>query len=73
MAVTAKAYGNMPLNAIKKLISDLNSGDTTVKCMLTTSAYTPDQDTHENKGQVTNEVSGSGYTAGGATLLPTHS
>jgi hypothetical protein len=36
--------------------------------MLCTSSYTPNQDTHRYKSSVTNEVSGTGYTAGGATL-----
>lgn len=40
----------------------------TIKVMLTTSAFTPDQDTLEFKSDVTNEISGTGYTAGGATL-----
>lgn len=36
--------------------------------MLCTSSYTPNQTTHKYKSAVTNEVSGAGYTAGGATL-----
>ena len=40
----------------------------TIKVALVTSAYTPDADTHEDFADVTNEVSGTGYTAGGATL-----
>lgn len=40
----------------------------TIKVMLTTSTFTPDQDTHEFKSDVTNEIAGTGYTAGGATL-----
>ena len=40
----------------------------TIKCALVTSAYTPDVDAHDNFDDVTNEVSGTGYTAGGATL-----
>jgi hypothetical protein len=36
--------------------------------MLVTSAYTPDQDAHTKRSDVTNEVSGTGYTAGGATI-----
>lgn len=40
----------------------------TIKVMLTTSAYTPNQDTHAKRSDVTNEVTGTGYTAGGATL-----
>jgi hypothetical protein len=35
---------------------------------LTTSAFTPNQDTHNFFDDVTNEVSGTGYTAGGVTL-----
>lgn len=40
----------------------------TIKVALVTSSYTPDQDTHDNFDDVTNEVTGTGYTAGGATL-----
>lgn len=40
----------------------------TIKVMLTTSSYTPNQDTHDFKDDITNEVSSSGYTAGGAAL-----
>ena len=40
----------------------------TVKIMLVTSTYTPLLDTHEVKTDITNEISGTGYTAGGATL-----
>lgn len=40
----------------------------TIKVLLTTSTYTPSQDAHDYKDDVTNEVTGTGYTAGGATL-----
>lgn len=40
----------------------------TFKLMLVTSAYTPNVDTHEKRDDITNEVTGAGYTAGGATL-----
>jgi hypothetical protein len=43
------------------------SGDT-IKVALCTSSYAPDQDTHEFYSDVTNQVTGAGYTAGGATL-----
>lgn len=33
-----------------------------------TATYTPDQDAHDFFNDVTNEISGTGYTAGGATL-----
>lgn len=39
-----------------------------LKVMLTTSTYTPDAATHAYKDNVTNEVVGTGYTAGGATI-----
>ena len=40
----------------------------TIKVALVTSSYTPNQDTHDYFDDVTNEVTGTGYTAGGATL-----
>lgn len=68
---TAKLYASFPEN--------LGGGNTagegpmdilsdTLKQMLTTSTYTPGQTTHTVKADVTNEVSGTGYTAGGETL-----
>jgi len=42
----------------------------TIKCTLHTSSYTPNQDTHQYYSDLTNELStGSGYTAGGYTLV----
>jgi hypothetical protein len=40
----------------------------TIKMMLVTSAYTPNVDTNTKRSDVTNEVVGAGYTAGGVTL-----
>ena len=40
----------------------------TIKVMLVTSSYTPDQDAHTKRSDVTNEVVGTGYSAGGAAL-----
>lgn len=40
----------------------------TIKVALTTSSYAFNQDTHDFFDDVTNEVTGTGYTAGGATL-----
>ena len=57
-------------NSFKKALMDgaLDLANNTIKVMLVTSSYTPDADAHEFKDDVTNEVSGTGYTAGGATL-----
>lgn len=66
MAGTWKWYGNGLLNLAKGNI-DLDTD--TFKLMLTTSTYTPDQDAHDFRNDVTNEVGASGtYAAGGATL-----
>jgi len=40
----------------------------TMNVLLVTSSYTPDQDTHVDRADVTNEVTGTGYTAGGAEI-----
>ena len=40
----------------------------TIKCMLVTSTYVPDIDLHDYKDDITNEVTGAGYTAGGAEI-----
>ena len=66
MAGTWKWYGT----AIEKLAEGSIDLDTdTFKLMLTTSTYTPNQDTHDFRDDVTNEVGNSGtYAAGGATL-----
>jgi len=65
MAVTAHFYNNGMLNFIKGNIDWEND---TINVALTTSSYTPDKDTHDFFDDVTNEVSGTGYKAGGATL-----
>jgi len=39
----------------------------TFKALLVTSSYTPNKDTHDKRDDVTNEVTGTGYTAGGVT------
>ena len=65
MAVTAKWYGNAFVKAFNK---EIDFDTDTIKVMLCTSTYAPNQDTHTYKSDVTNEVTGTGYTAGGATV-----
>ena len=43
----------------------------TFKAMLVTSVYVPNKDTHDKRDDVTNEVAGTGYTAGGVTTACT--
>lgn len=47
---------------------NLANGGDTIKIALLTSAYTPDRDTHDFFDDLTNEVVGTGYVAGGATI-----
>lgn len=66
MAVTAHVYRNFLKTLLAKDV-DLDVASE-LKVMLTTSAYIPDQNAHEFKSSVTNEVVGTGYTAGGIVL-----
>lgn len=68
MSGTWKWYGNGLLNVFKGNI-DLDTD--TFYILLTTSSYTPDQDLHDFRNDVTNEVVGTGYTAGGTPLTIT--
>lgn len=52
-------------------VSPINHKTDTLKIMLVTSSYTPDIDAHDFKNDITNEVAGTGYTAGGNTLSVT--
>lgn len=58
-------YSNLPKHLMN---ANINLASDTIKVALVTSSYTPDQDAHEYFSSVTNEVTGTGYTAGGATL-----
>ena len=58
-------YGNGALHVMKGNV-DLDTD--TLKVALTTSSYTPNKDTDDYFDDVTNEVSGTGYTAGGDTV-----
>jgi len=68
----------MPLIIFNSFLERLNAGeidfgDDTIKVMLSTESYVPDQDTHEFRDDVTNEVAGTGYTAGRDNTRPTES
>jgi hypothetical protein len=66
MTVTAKWYGQALLKALNK---EINWSSDTIKVMLCTSSYVPDQDAHVYKDvSVTSEVTGTGYVAGGTAL-----
>jgi hypothetical protein len=65
VAVTAFLYGSFPAKLANK---EIDWDSDTIKVALTTSTYTPNQDTHDYFNDITNEVTGAGYSSGGATL-----
>lgn len=65
MAAPGKWYGRALLSAYAKETNYLTD---TIKGSIHTNTYTPDQDTHDYKDDLTNEVSGTNYTAGGTAL-----
>lgn len=67
MAVTHLWYG---LSFVTMANKEADWDSDTVKTMLTTSTYVPNQDTHKYKSDVTNEITGTNYSAGGTTISP---
>ena len=72
MAVTAKMYASSMANFYGSSASGgspmaWSPSSDTIKCELCTISHTISQ-AHTVKGDLTNEASGTGYTAGGATL-----
>jgi hypothetical protein len=64
--MASKLYGNFLLKALNK---EVDFDTDTIKVALLSSSYTPDQDAHDYFNDVSSyEVSGTGYTSGGATL-----
>ena len=49
-------------------VFNLGSGGSTIKVAAATNTYSINQDTHDFFDDITNEVTGTNYTAGGATL-----
>jgi hypothetical protein len=69
VAITAFWFGNALANQYGTTAGNRVDWVTdTIKVALTTSTYTPNQDTHDFFDDVTNEITGTAYSAGGATL-----
>lgn len=72
MAVTSYWYGNALLQAVGSGTAANNPNidylSDTINVMLCTNLYTPSATAHVFKSDVTNEVTGTGYTAGGQAL-----
>jgi hypothetical protein len=52
-------------------VGSIDMNTDTFYVMLTTNSYTPNKKTHTKRSDVTNEVVGAGYTAGGQAVTPT--
>lgn len=64
--MASKMYGSFLMKALNK---EVDWDSDTIKVALVSAAYTPNQDSHDYWDDVAaNEVTGTGYTAGGATL-----
>lgn len=64
--MASKLYGQFLSQALNK---EIDWDTDTIKVALLSNAYTPDQDAHNYFDDVVaNEVTGTGYTAGGTTL-----
>ena len=62
---------NVIYNSFKRDIANgsIDLDTDTIKLMLVTSTYVPNQDTHTKRSDITNEVTGTGYVAGGFALV----
>ena len=63
--VQAKFYGKFFLSLATKQIHLDND---VIKAMLCPASYTPDQDAHQFRSDVTAEITGTGYNAGGLVV-----
>lgn len=63
----ANVFYNAGKQAINNQGIDFLNDD--IYVMMVTSSYTPDKDADEDRADVTNEISGTGYTAGGQVLV----
>ena len=61
-------YNNAIFNLAK---GNIDFDTDSFKCMLVTSGYAPNKDTDDFRNDVTNEVTGTGYTAGGTAATVT--
>lgn len=74
MTITASGLFGLTLikflNATSLPASGLDS-ETAVKILMTTDTYAPNFDTHDFRDDITNEVTGTGYSAGGVVMTGT--
>lgn len=74
MAITASGLYGLTLEKFFNATSFPTNGlesESAVSVLMVTDTHTPDFNAHNFRDDITNEVSGTGYTAGGATLTST--
>lgn len=71
MAITASGLYGLTLEKMFIDTAGQSLEAETHKVLMVTDSYTPAFDTHDFRDDVTNEVSGTGYTTGGTTLTST--
>ena len=71
MGITASGFYGLSLEKmlIDTLGESLEAEDN--KVLMVTDSYTPNFDTHDFRDDITNEVTGTGYTAGGVAITST--
>lgn len=68
MTMASGVYGNFLEDAITNVKAFALNASDTIKISLVTDTHTPNFDTHDEFADITNEITGTGYTAGGPTL-----
>lgn len=71
MAITSSGFYGLTLEKMFIDTAGQSMEAETHKGLLVTDSYTPNFDTHDFRNDITNEVSGTGYSAGGATITGT--
>lgn len=74
MTITASGLYGLTLEKFFNATSFPTNGlesESAVSVLMVTDSHTPDFNAHNFRDDITNEVSGTGYTAGGATLTGT--
>lgn len=68
MTMASGVYGPFLRDAITNAKAFALNASDTVKYEFVSDTYTPNFDTHDEEADITNEVTGSGYTTGGEAL-----
>lgn len=68
MAMASGVYGPFIRDAINNAKAFALNASDVVKYQFVADAYTPNFDTHDEEADITNEVTGTGYTTGGEAL-----